>query len=191
MLTGIEQLTRVIELEDIASIQQVLFVIFEMPSDKYYAFRFISTEIIENLSYLLGEKRPDGSYMIEEAQKFISYVTDGLKIKQTEDISARCFLQLCQKTKSFMHPYTLEIIQNVLPEQLDDWKASECHVNIIGSLGSLTCFEDDSNKCTENLRVLLSYITKPLLKNIEWIKTEQAKIGRRVEEENINMYVFN
>ena len=90
-----------------------------------------------------------------------------------------------------MHPYTLEIIQNVLPEQLDDWKASECHANIIGSLGSLTSSEEDSNKCTENLRVLLSYITKPLLKNIEWIKTEQAKIGRRVEEEDINMYVFN
>ena len=52
-----------------------------MPSDKYYAFRFISTEIIENLSYLLNEKKPDGSYMLEEAQKFISYVTDGLKIK--------------------------------------------------------------------------------------------------------------
>jgi hypothetical protein len=95
VLTGIEQLTRVINLEEIHCIQQVLFVIFELPSDKYFAFRFISTEIIENLSYLLCEKRADGGYMVEEAQKFISYVTDGLKIKQTEEVSARCFKQLC------------------------------------------------------------------------------------------------
>jgi hypothetical protein len=92
VLTGIEQLTRVIELEDIHCIQKVLFVIFELPSEKYYAFRFISTEIIENLSYLLSEKRSDGQYMLEEAQKFISYVTDGLKIKQTEMVSSRCFI---------------------------------------------------------------------------------------------------
>ena len=38
---------------------------------------------------------------------------------------------------------------------------------------------------------MLSYITKPLLKNIEWIQTEQAKIGRRIEEDDINIYVFN
>ena len=43
----------------------------------------------------------------------------------------------------------------------------------------------------DNLRFLLSYITKPLIKNIEWIKTEQAKLGKRIEEDDINMYIFN
>jgi hypothetical protein len=174
VLTGIEQLTRVIELEDIYCIQKVLFVIFELPSDKYYAFRFISTEIIENLSYLLCEKRSDGQYMLEEAQKFISYVTDGLKIKQTEMVSSRCFIQLCQQTKAFMHPFTEEIIRNVLPEKLDDWKANDCHANIIGSLGVLTCQigEENPEKCTENLNLVLSYITQPLVNNIDWIKNE-------------------
>lgn len=90
-----------------------------------------------------------------------------------------------------MHPYTLEITQTVLPESLDDWKASESHVNIIGGLGVLTCAEEDTQKCTDTLRAILGQITKPLLKNIEWIKTEQTKLGRRIEEDDINLYIFN
>lgn len=93
--------------------------------------------------------------MVEEAQKFISYVTDGLKIKQTEEVSARCFLQLCQKTKVYMHTFTPEIVSNVLPESIEDWSANDCHVNIISSLGVLTCQEENPEKCTENLKMVL------------------------------------
>jgi hypothetical protein len=91
-----------------------------------------------------------------------------------------------------MSPFTLEIIRSVLPEKLDNWKANECHSNIIGSLGVLACQigEENPDLCTENLKVVLSYITKPLLHNIEYIKTEQGKLDRRIVEDDVNMYVF-
>jgi hypothetical protein len=44
-----------------------------------------------------------------------------------------------------MSPFTLEIIRNVLPEKLDDWKASDSHGNIISSLGVLTCQIGEEN----------------------------------------------
>lgn len=34
-------------------------------------------------------------------------------------------------------------------------------------------------------------LTQPLLKNIEWIKTEQNKAGKKMNEKEINDYVLN
>jgi hypothetical protein len=50
-------------------------LIFELPSDKYTAFRYVCTEIIQNISYILKEKTPEGQYMMSETQKFYDYVT--------------------------------------------------------------------------------------------------------------------
>ena len=113
-MTAFAQVARAIRIEDVASFQKVLLVIFELPSDKYLAFRFISTEIIESLSDLLREKDPGSNeYMFQMAQQFIKYATDGLKIAQTEEASAKCFLKLCQHTKAYMHTFAGEIIENI------------------------------------------------------------------------------
>ena len=58
VLTALEQIARIIEIEDFEHFQKVLLVMFELPSDKYLAFRFVSTELVEDLSYLLKEKDP-------------------------------------------------------------------------------------------------------------------------------------
>jgi hypothetical protein len=49
----------------------VLLVIFELPVDKYLAFRFVATEIIEDISFILSEKGNNGEYLLAETQKFI------------------------------------------------------------------------------------------------------------------------
>lgn len=110
--------------------------------------------------------------MLNETQKLFDYVTQGLKIKQTEEASAKCLLKLCSNTRNFMYPFTESIIVNVMPEDIDDWKANECHNSIIGSLGILICSvaDEDQQKSSQNLKVVLNKITQPLLKNIEWIK---------------------
>ena len=69
-------------------------VLFELPSERYLAFRYCSTEIIEDLAKFLGEVGPDGNYPIQEAQKFIQYATAGLKNNLTREFSARCLATL-------------------------------------------------------------------------------------------------
>jgi len=42
------------------------------------AFRFISTEIIEDISFVLSEKNPEGRYLTDETSKFVQFITPGL-----------------------------------------------------------------------------------------------------------------
>jgi len=83
--------------------------------------------------------------MLDETQKFYDYVTQGLKVKQVQDASAKCFFKLSTNTRGFMHPFTENIISNVLPDNLEDWKSNECNNSIIGSLGLLICSQADIN----------------------------------------------
>mgnify|MGYP000857545854 CR=1 FL=1 len=62
------QVCRLVEQEDLGSIQKLILLIFELPKDKYVAFRYICTEIIEDLSYILKDKLSDGTYLVELTQ---------------------------------------------------------------------------------------------------------------------------
>lgn len=65
LLTGMSQICRIIEQEDLDSIKKLIMLIFELPKEKYVAFRYICTEIIEDLSFILRDKLPDGTYLAE------------------------------------------------------------------------------------------------------------------------------
>ena len=60
-LIGIEQICRIIDQEDLESLNTVIMLLFQLPTDKL-AFRYISTEIIEDLSFALKDKKSDGTY---------------------------------------------------------------------------------------------------------------------------------
>lgn len=62
------QVCRIVEQEDLESIQKLIMLIFELPKEKYVAFRYICTEIIEDLSFILRDKLSDGTYLVELTQ---------------------------------------------------------------------------------------------------------------------------
>jgi len=43
-----------------------MFLLFQLPSEKYLALRFVTTEIIEDISFILKEKDADGKYLVNE-----------------------------------------------------------------------------------------------------------------------------
>lgn len=53
------------------SIKDVVELIFQLPSEKYLAFKFISMEIVEDISFLLSEPLENGQPMLKETEKFI------------------------------------------------------------------------------------------------------------------------
>lgn len=80
------------------------------------------------------------------ATQFITYASNGLKIGQTKETSAKCFLKLCRNTKSYMHVFTGDIIENILTsEGSENWESNECHQNILASLGVLVCRVADTD----------------------------------------------
>ena len=94
-----------------------------------------------------------------------------------------------------MHVYTGEIIDTVLADdnKVKEWKANLCHENILGGLASLICVVADHDEALATqlmLQVLRKFI-QPLSEKIEWIKTEQEKLGQPIKEEQINEYILN
>ena len=129
---------RLIETQkDLMYVQPMIMLLFELPHSKYFAFRLISTEIIKDLTYVLKDPNEKGEYPIEETQKFMEFVAEGLKNEYTEYTSAKCFKKLCENTSHFLHPFTDVLMQSILPESMRDWKAVEAKNNIICSFGIL------------------------------------------------------
>ena len=124
------------------------------------------------------------------AQQFIKYTTDGLKIAQTEEASAKCFLKLCKHTKAYMHTYTGEIIENIFLNQSNakDWESNECHHNILASLAVLICrgADEDSEKCTQYMLMIIKKFIEPLNEKVQWIKAEQAKAVVNITEKQLD-----
>ena len=77
ILTAYEQLTRIVNYTELPDLENMLLVIFELPSDKYLAFRFICTHIITDITYCIKEGRGEVNEVL--AQKFMKFATDGLK----------------------------------------------------------------------------------------------------------------
>ena len=119
----------------------MIMVLFELPCDRYLAFRYTATEIIENISFILNERGPDGNYPVKETQQFIQFITPGFKNKLTEEATSKCFSQLCKHTKSFIHEFTSEIIETLIPDQVKDWKCEEGTINILKGISILVCEE--------------------------------------------------
>ena len=87
-----------------------MVLLFQLPCERYTAFRFIATEIIEDISYTLEYKSEDGTYLVAETNQFIQFITPGLENKRTKDISSRCFMKLAKHTKQYLYHHTSEII---------------------------------------------------------------------------------
>lgn len=164
----------------------MLHVLFELPCEKYLAFRYVASEIIENISFVLNEKGPDGNYPIQETQKFIQFITPGFKNSLTVELTARCFLKLCSHTKSFIHVHNTEIINTLIPETVKDWLNDDSTKDRIEGLVVLILAEEDSTKCHQLLEMLLKKIIDPLVENINWIKSHQKQKGALVVEKDIN-----
>lgn len=56
ILTSFESVSRVIEVDEIVHLRECLNIIFSLPYDQYLAFRYITIEIITNLSYIIKNK---------------------------------------------------------------------------------------------------------------------------------------
>lgn len=112
--------------------------------------------------------------MVAETQKFVSFVTEGIKVKQTQIVSSKCFFALCKSSQDILYKFTEEIIQNVLPTNIDDWKCEEFEKNIIGSLAILICRVADENEdlCTFYLKQILQILTVPLVKNFKLLQDQ-------------------
>ena len=76
---------------------------------------------------------------------------------------------------------------------MKDWKCDDSSQNILESLAILICREAESNedKCKENIKVVMSKMIEPLIEMISWIKAEQAKVGTKLNEKQINEYIYD
>lgn len=125
ILTAIEVVTRSIQMSELKYFEEVILLLFELPCDRYLAFRYVATEIIENISYILAEKSSHGLFLIDETNKFIQFITPGIKSKMTSEISSRCFMNLCKHTKNFLYVYVTEIIEQIIPKTVKDWRCDK------------------------------------------------------------------
>lgn len=128
---------RVVSFEDLPQVQKVLFLIFELPCDRYLAFRFVATEIIKEVSYVLSKKDLNGNYYVAETERFIKFAIDGIKNKNTREISSNCLLKLCSNTKTFIQGHTTEIINNIIPDTIKDWKCTDGAKDILEAMAIL------------------------------------------------------
>lgn len=95
ILTSFESVSRVIEVDEIVHLRECLNIIFSLPYDQYLAFRYITIEIITNLSYIIKNKtvkegQQEKGYLVEETKLFIKYLVEGLKNPMTELESSKC-----------------------------------------------------------------------------------------------------
>ena len=115
IITSFESVSRVIEIEEIDYMKECLNIVFSLPYDQYFAFRYITFEIISNLSYIIKNKtvkqgETHKTYLVEETKLFIKYLVEGLKNQMTELESAKCLQMVCEKGKAFLHEFTGDII---------------------------------------------------------------------------------
>lgn len=135
---------RGLEASDVPKIGRLLFILFELPQDKI-AFRLITTEILIDLSFALGDiaSSRDGpsDELIAETQKYYTYVIEGLSVATARQQSAQCLMKLVEKTKSYMHPFCEQVITNALPrgDALARWKYSTATRNVLTALAYLIC----------------------------------------------------
>lgn len=185
---------RVVQLDELQHLQRVLLIIFELPCEKYLAFKFIATEIIEDISFILSEKGSNGEYLLAETQKFIQFVIPGLSNTHTREASTRCFMKLCKHTHMFLaEQHTQEIINTVMPGTAKDWKDDESSHNILESLAILICslVDKDAQKCTEYLKLVISKIFDPLMEHINWLLELKAKNNGVLKPEDMNQWVYD
>lgn len=130
VLSAFEQVTRIIQIEDMHLIKTLLAAAWSLPYQDYVAFRLMTLDIIENLAYVVNEKTHIGSggeqdqenNMVQETMEFVKYVVDSLSVKLAQKSAASSLKKLCTHGKEILSAYSGEIIQKVLPEQIVDWK---------------------------------------------------------------------
>ena len=160
--------------------QRLLFILFELPEDKI-GFRLVTVEVIMNLTYLLEEQADlnrDMDALVQDTQRFFKYVIQGLNNKRTRYISSQCFLKLCQKTKKYMHAYTMDIIKSTTPgdgstaPKLEDWDFDKTSKNTLAGLAALICrvASHDTEKCALYLKGVLQLLFVPLKSKMDWMR---------------------
>ena len=104
------------------------------------------------------------------ATQFITYTSNGLQIVQTKETSAKCLLKLCKHTKTYMHVYTTDIIENTFTSQAtQNWESNDCNQNILASIGVLICrvADTDSQKCTQYMLSIIQKFIQPLKEKLQ------------------------
>ena len=57
VFTALEQVTRLVQIDELEHISGVLKIAWSLPYEQYLAFRMITLDMIENLAYIVNEKK--------------------------------------------------------------------------------------------------------------------------------------
>jgi hypothetical protein len=115
VLTVFERVAREVQIEEIACVKDIVELVLKLPHDKYTAFKFIGIEIIEDISFLLGDRNGSEEVPITETATFFEFAINGIRNAQTMESSSLCFRKICQNTQRFVHKFADQIIDQVLP----------------------------------------------------------------------------